>query len=108
MKNYGLNDVLGFGKYAGERIKDVIDKNPGYIDWCLSNLDHFGLSATARSYMRTGEVEVEEDDDDRYDDRGYYEEPRKRYDEYGGIYDLDDDFINDVLDGDPEAYWNID
>lgn len=33
--------------------------------------------------------------------------------EYEGTYahdiaGLDDDFINDVLDGEPEAYWNID
>lgn len=35
------------------------------------------------------------------------------YDEYGGPRDgsggyLDDDFINDALGGEPEAYWNID
>lgn len=41
------------------------------------------------------------------DDFDYYES------EYEGTYahdiaGLDDDFINDVLDGDPDAYWNID
>jgi hypothetical protein len=35
--------------------------------------------------------------------QGQYGGPR---DGYGGT--LDDDFINDVLDGDPDAYWNID
>lgn len=35
------------------------------------------------------------------------------FDEYGGPSDgyggrLDDDFINDALDGNPDAYWNID
>jgi len=35
------------------------------------------------------------------------------YGEYSGSYiqdveGYDDDFINDVLDGDPDNYWNID
>jgi hypothetical protein len=38
---------------------------------------------------------------------------RGSYGQYAGFYaqdveDLSDDFINDVLDGDPDAYWNID
>lgn len=38
---------------------------------------------------------------------------RITYSQYGGPLDgyggsLDDDFINDVLDGKPDAYWNID
>ena len=42
-----------------------------------------------------------------------YENYGKSYDQYGGPSDgyggsLDDDFINDVLDGEPDAYWNID
>lgn len=42
-----------------------------------------------------------------------YDQPHYEYEEYGGPSDgyggrLDDDFINDVLDGDPDAYWNID
>ncbi len=44
-----------------------------------------------------------------YDD--YYE--RESYGRYAGSYaqdvaGLSDDFINDVLDGNPDAYWNID
>lgn len=47
--------------------------------------------------------------------RTNYSEESKRgnYSEYGGPSDgyggyLDDDFINDVLDGDPSAIWNLD
>lgn len=43
----------------------------------------------------------------------YFYSMQPSYEYYGGPSDgyggsLDDDFINDVLDGDPEAYWNID
>lgn len=29
----GLNDKLGFGKYADSTVKDVIDSDPAYIAW---------------------------------------------------------------------------
>lgn len=46
-------------------------------------------------------------DDDDYDDY------RQRYGKYAGSYaqdeaGLSDDFVNDVLDGDPDSFWNID
>lgn len=42
---------------------------------------------------------------------GYYDE--ETYDEYNGTYVQDvegwsDQMIDDVLDGEPDAYWNID
>jgi hypothetical protein len=48
--------------------------------------------------------------DDYYDDSCNYEESES---EYAGSYahdveGLSDDFIDDVLDGDPDNYWNID
>lgn len=52
----------------------------------------------------------EEEDD--YDPADYYEE-EKTYDNYNGSYAQDvegwsDQDIDDVFDGDPDAYWNID
>lgn len=43
----------------------------------------------------------------------YLERDEETYDEYNGSYAQDvegwsDQMINDALDGDPEAYWNID
>ena len=45
------------------------------------------------------------------DAMGYYDE--ETYDEYNGTYVQDvegwsDQMIDDVLDGEPDAYWNID
>ncbi len=47
----------------------------------------------------------------RTSDQNYYE--RESYSQYAGSYaqdveGLSDDFINDVLDGNPDAYWNTD
>ncbi|GEM_PF-1695848 len=57
------------------------------------------------------EDEEFEDYHDDYDNHDYYE--RESYGQYAGshaqdVEGLSDDFINDVLDGDPDAYWNID
>ena len=52
--------------------------------------------------------------DNNYNDNqtgNYYE--REHYDEYAGSYAQEemgysDEMIDDVFDGDPDAYWNID
>lgn len=43
----------------------------------------------------------------------YYEEDERTYERYNGSYaqdveGYDDDTIDEVFDGDPDAYWNID
>ena len=48
-----------------------------------------------------------------YDDDYYDEYDRPTYDNYNGSYAQDvegwsDQMIDDVLDGEPDAYWNID
>lgn len=57
-------------------------------------------------------------DDEMYDDRRMYDDDddtydRETYDDYNGYYVQDnegwsDQDINDALDGEPDAYWNID
>lgn len=52
------------------------------------------------------------DSEDYYDPSDYYEE-EETYDNYNGSYAQDvegwsDQDIDDVFDGDPDAYWNID
>lgn len=53
-----------------------------------------------------------QDYNDEYDEPYYYNE-ESTYDRYNGTYAQDvegwsDQDIDDVLDGNPEAYWNID
>lgn len=56
-----------------------------------------------------------EDYNDRYEEEDYndYYEEERTYDNYHGSYAQDvegwsDQDIDDVFDGDPNAYWNID
>ncbi|HIX75798.1 MAG TPA: hypothetical protein H9977_12315 [Candidatus Parabacteroides intestinipullorum] len=51
--------------------------------------------------------------DNRTEESSFYDENYKRYEKYNGTYaqdieGLDDDFIDDVLGGEPDAYRNID
>ncbi len=47
------------------------------------------------------------------EDYYYYEDDERTYDNYNGSYvqdveDWSDQDIDDALDGEPDAYWNID
>ena len=86
-----------------------------------NNPSELGNTETINSFVQgiknNSDLFVDENIDDYEDDYyepdydDYYE--RESYGEYAGSYaqdveGLSDDFINDVLDGDPDAYWNID
>ena len=123
-----LDDEFKFGKYQGSTFRKVLQSDPGYIRWCLENLTHFKLSSDLIDIIRSEfptfsgnnlleehryfEPDIYEEEDDYYDrDSGYYEE--QHYEEFAGTYVQDemgwsDEMIYDALDGDPDAYWNID
>ena len=44
MKFYDLDSQITFGKYEGKTIREIVDLQPNYIDWCATNLDHFYIS----------------------------------------------------------------
>ena len=33
----GLDSVFIFGKHKGDQVEDVIEDDPGYIEWCCDN-----------------------------------------------------------------------
>ena len=45
MKFYDLNTEFTFGIYVGKTVKQVLDLQPSYLDWCAINLDHFYISS---------------------------------------------------------------
>lgn len=49
MKNriYNIDDEFDFGKYKGKTINELLNENPGYIDWVIRNVDGFALSREA-------------------------------------------------------------
>lgn len=36
--------LIGFGKYEGQKVEDIIQKDCQYILWCILNLYHFSIS----------------------------------------------------------------
>lgn len=43
MKFYDLDSVIAFGKFKGKTIREIIELQPNYLQWCLINLHHFYL-----------------------------------------------------------------
>ncbi len=42
---------IPFGKYKGDRIMDIYDEEPGYIDWCLVNLSEGPFLWAVRAFL---------------------------------------------------------
>ena len=123
LKQYQNYSILHFGRFKGYSINQIIAQDPTYIVWCINHLDHFYideevinnisekhptfvLSDTTKATLSTKEEQWEAQSYRDYDDR-------PSYGQYAGSYaqdceGLSDNFINDVLDGCPDAYWNID
>jgi hypothetical protein len=128
---YNLSTVFAFSKYKGKTLKDVLEIDPGYIDYCIINIEDFFIDDI--TYLRikftppnykfsknAEEILKKKRNKIKYNNgkinRTYFDED----DNYGatkvkyrGTYAQDeagksDDFIDDVFDGDPEGIWNID
>jgi len=39
---------LTFGKYKGSLLKDVIKRDPVYVEWCLSNISWFKITYSCK------------------------------------------------------------
>lgn len=37
MKKLGLKNAICFGKYNGQKIEDILNKDKGYIKWLIEN-----------------------------------------------------------------------
>ncbi len=44
---YNIDVEFDFGKYKGKTVKELLNENPGYIDWVIRNVDGFALSREA-------------------------------------------------------------
>jgi len=131
MKFYDIDTEFTFGKYEGKTVREILELQPKYLDWCAINLDHFYISDEVIEEIKTiisdfkiseeGEKKLsekyenweseQENYNDDYSDYDYRERPT--YENYNGSYAQDvegwsDQDIDDVFDGDPDAYWNID
>jgi hypothetical protein len=53
MKFYNIETVFDFGKYAGKSVREVLDIQPSYIDWCIINLNYFYISQAEIDYIKS-------------------------------------------------------
>lgn len=44
MKLYDFDAILDFGQHKGEKLRDVLDKYPSYINWCFQKIDTFCIT----------------------------------------------------------------
>ncbi|MDR2065229.1 MAG: hypothetical protein LBP85_05940 [Prevotellaceae bacterium] len=44
MKFYDIDTEFTFGKHSGKTLREVLEIQPSYIDWCAVNLDLFYIS----------------------------------------------------------------
>lgn len=133
---YSLSDTFKFGQYKGMALSDVIDWDYQYIYWCMDNISniqfliynsaieelkqvypHFYISndfenkRIQRLEKASNMNAILEDNNDYYYDSDYFE--NKTYERYSSFYAQDemgynDDEIDTIFDGNPDAYWNID
>jgi hypothetical protein len=130
MKFYNLDTEFTFGKFEGETVKEILNIDHAYLEWCAIHLDHFymtekvieevreiipgfSISEEAKQSLKDkfdNWQNVLDQEQVEHDDESY---ERATYEKYSGSYAQDiegwsDQDIDDVFDGDPDAYWNID
>ena len=44
MKFYTLDTLFSFRKNSRKIIREIIEIDPDYVDWCAINLDHFYIA----------------------------------------------------------------
>jgi hypothetical protein len=118
MKSYAVNSLFSFGKYEGKSLRDVLEIQPSYLNWCVINLDHFflpeetiqeiqnikpdfSLTNEAKNINDNKSISFEKEEDD-VEDLGNYDN-RDSYEDY-----TDWTHYNDNLDMDQQdiEFWN--
>ena len=53
MKFYDVDSIFTFGKYEGETLAEVFEKDPKYIKYCEENIDDFYISPEVLKELRS-------------------------------------------------------
>lgn len=117
MKFYNLDTEFTFRKFEGKTVREVLDIQHSYIDWCAINLDHFYISDEVIEEIKSiipdfsiseegqnklsEKYETWENEQEDYDDRDYY-------DDYERPQSYEDWLIDEFGDDAETAYWNLD
>lgn len=52
MKFYDLDTEFSFGKYQGKSVRQIIELQLSYLNWCALNLEHFYMSENVIEEVR--------------------------------------------------------
>ena len=52
MKFYDVDSIFTFGKYEGETLAEVFEKDPKYIKYCEENIDDFYIAPDVLKELR--------------------------------------------------------
>lgn len=44
---YNIDDKFNFGRNFGKSVRELLEVNPGYVDWVIRNVESFALSHDA-------------------------------------------------------------
>ncbi len=50
-KFFCANHAYHFGKYKGMLVRDVIEKDPEYVKWCMENLKQLRFNGRAKELL---------------------------------------------------------
>ena len=53
MKFYDIDSIFTFGKYEGETLAEVFEKDPKYIKYCQENIDDFYIAPDVLKELRS-------------------------------------------------------
>lgn len=53
MKFYDLNTEFSFGKFEGKTVREILDLQSSYLDWCAINLDYFYITENVITKIKT-------------------------------------------------------
>jgi len=115
MKFYDLNTEFTFGKYEGNTVRQILDLQPSYIDFCAINLDHFYITKNVITEIQTIKPdfsitsEGQQKLDEKYANWESEQEDANDYNERNSNRDETDwSHYNDNLDMDQQSedFWN--
>ena len=116
MKCYELDTKLTFGRFENKTIEEILFLEPGYINWCIINLDHFYIAEYVIDDIKEikSDFILSEEEIQVLEKKGYvYDKIHEMPD------DSDNDWVNETQDFDDwlrdefgdeagTAYWNLD
>ncbi len=129
MKFYDLNSVFMFGKNKGKTLREVLDHQASYINWCAINVDFFYIAELTiedikkvkpNFYLTKEAIQKLADKFNKYKQKIIQEiesdidiDSGLTFEKYNGSYAQDvegwsDQDIDEVFGRDPLMYWNID